>query len=267
MILKYLSNPYLNRTEQLAVLMHYARMIDGYDLADLLGVSPSTITSVIHNANRSQKYFTGKRVGNHTGTKMYFLAPHGCKVVSDIIKKKVVYYEFAAQSGAHYRGINMILFRLIKKLGIDQAKHTIHWMNTPETESYLRQRFYDVCKMLGKDDAYYRENVKHLIFPDAILVINGVCVYVEYDNDTVGTNQMKEKMLGYYNLFDTIYLDPTESRPMVLWVTPHPKRTAELKDIWNEVNNSTIKMGFYTQGAETPILSALVPSQTRKNIS
>jgi hypothetical protein len=267
MLLKYLGNPDLNRTEQLAVVMYYARMIDGHDLADLLGVSLTNVTTIISSANKKNKYFTGKRVGNHKGTKMYFLGPYGCKVVSDIIGKKVTYYEFSASRGRHYRGINMVLFRLIKEVGLSKAKKHIQWWNTAETENYLRDMFHETCKELGKDDAYYREKVKELIYPDAMLEIGGVVFFVEYDNDTEPPRQLREKMVNYSELVKKIYINPNQPKPLVLWVAPHQDRADELKSIWADIPCQDVRMGFYAQGEETPILKALMPSQAKKSAS
>lgn len=268
-ILKYLGHPYLGRTEQLCVLIHFARMIDVDDLSDVLGLSQTNITSLIHLANRKGKYFTGKRVGGLKGRKMYFLAPLGCKVVSDILGKKVSYYEFSEYRGKHYKGINQILFRLIKAVGLDRAKEYIDWKNTSETSSYLKQVYFEVVtEELRKDESYYKETVKNLVHPDALLTINGVEFFVEYDNNTEDPPQLKQKMRDLRDMInDMIYIRPGQKKPLVLWVAPTAKRTKELKELWQSIRQDGIDMGFYEAGTETAILSALIPSKSQKNIS
>lgn len=257
MILEFIDHPELARTEQLIIILHYGRMAKAQTIADLLGISQSTVTVMIHRLNKEGRFIDGKRSRD---SKYYFLGPKGCQIANDLLGEKSVFYDYAKSSGKHTDGILQILSRLVKEMGIQTAKEEIYWMNTYQTKQYLDQKWLNRLEGQHASEEAIEKKLRTLIAPDARLSLPSLktSYWAEFDNGTQTRPQVTHKFISYEEA-----LAPIGDRSPALWVAPTPKRRDQLQKWYDQLKAEKKKlpqMYFYSAGEETEDLMAAIQS-------
>ncbi|MCL6593068.1 MAG: replication-relaxation family protein, partial [Alicyclobacillus sp.] len=172
-------------------------------------------------------------------TYAYLLTETGIRYAHQMlgIEAKVVTME--AQMN-HTLGLNAILMRYLRTHGFDGVR----WFNTREAADEL----WFLRKLAtGQADTDLRATA---IRPDAILRTSTGFWWIEYDNATENSRQIRHK----YQMYVTNLAPLDASFRQVVWVTKNETRQRILETIWNRMDNKDIDMRFYVESHE-PFLS------------
>ncbi|MDN4595150.1 hypothetical protein [Polycladomyces subterraneus] len=126
-------------------------------------MKPETVIYMIHTINKNER---GRAVesyklrGTHS-PKVYTLGPRGCQIVGKTLGIKVEYYPFSKRQGRHYCGINDILYRIVKALGIDNVIQRVKWWNTRGAKQVIFNEWAQTLAQLGRpwDEEQAKEGI------------------------------------------------------------------------------------------------------------
>ncbi len=248
MILNWSSGEFTNKEKLIGTLFD-AGIIRRSDLMFLLCWRRSKTDSHLLSLRQQQMLQTSR---DSHGNTVYMLDENGVRAAHQLCHLEAKIVKMQAQV-SHQIGIIDILMRFIKVHG----REGVRWYSTREASDEL----FNFRKIVGNTDAEIRSSY---IRPDALISVPRKGIYfLEYDNATESSKQIRRKYTLYIQNLSIIdeYTEGLMRR--VMWVTPTVNRARWLEAKWNEIKNKrNIEMLFYMAGQETSVLAGTEEMQT-----
>ncbi|KPV45488.1 replication-relaxation family protein [Alicyclobacillus ferrooxydans] len=250
MILNWADGQYTD-TEKIVGAIYDAGCIRRSDLMEILEWKRSKTDAHLLKLRQREMLITRR---DHRSETVYMLAENGVRFAQQLVgfDGKVITME--AQI-SHQLGVNDILMRFIRAYGRDGVK----WYSTREASDEL----FNFRSMVGQSDRDIRTNY---IRPDAlILTPNDYIFWIEYDNATESSRQIRKKYMLYIQNLSVIDEVTYGEMRRVVWISPSVERTRWLEARWNEVKekrNTNVEMRFFVAGEETHDLAGIKVQQT-----
>ncbi len=222
--------------EQMVGSVYDAGVILHDDLIALLGWSADKLVRHQRQFRKEYGELPMVRFRDSQSRVGYYLSDFGQKWVRDFLElpNKL---EFSGAQKSHALGINAILFRYLQKHG----RAGVSWYSTQEAADellFLRK------VTLDSSDTDLRGSV---IRPDAaIKTPESNWAWIEFDNATEGSRVLLKK----FQMYVVNLADLHESLRRVVWVTTNETRCRRMKQIWNDLQDTSAQMEFYVQGEE-----------------
>ncbi|MEK4799985.1 replication-relaxation family protein [Thermoactinomyces sp. FSL K6-2592] len=200
-----------------------------------------------------------RRVSEQRGSKarMYSLGPKGVKYCRSLMNEQG-YWDIKSGQIDHYYGLNKILIRTIQTFGTER----LGWYSSYEATDILISAWELLRKKEWEQNQQLaRLEKRQMIRPDALLILDNVSYWVEFDNNTERSRQLIQKYQGYQRAI-AHYEETQEVNHPVLWVTTNQYRRDEMERIWELVKKDysrVPKMHFFVQGQETDWLKRRHP--------
>lgn len=272
-VLRWVHHSDLSRMEELLVHIVNLRMPTAAHLAALMGITKKSVVQNIYLLNKEEKNTVrSMKMRRVNSEKVYWLGRRACQLVEETTGEKVEYYEFARHKGQarHYKGINDILVRMIKEVGLDDVKKYCQWWNSKGA----KQEVFQAWQLMEQwEPEKVLEEFRSMLSPDARFSVAGKAAWIEFDNDT----KERGAILDQYELY-VVKLVPIQNTDPVVWVCKDKRRRDELEKWWKEYSSNPLvtpelqnmitrvqgegkniylpKMIFFTQGEETiPLLT------------
>ncbi|WP_258110101.1 replication-relaxation family protein [Alicyclobacillus sp. SP_1] len=244
MILNWANGEFTD-TEKVIGTLFDAGVLRRKDLMLLLGWRRSKTDSHLLKLRQKQMLLTSR---DSHGQTVYMLDENGVRAAHQLcnIEGKIV--TMKAQI-SHQLGVNDILLRYVKAHGCEG----VQWYSTRESADEL----FSFRKIAGNTDAEIR---KSYIRPDALIqTANRGIFWLEYDNATESSRQLRKKFALYVQNLSIIDEKTKGQVRRVIWVAPTIERVRWLVSRWQDVKErrqaANIAMLFYIAGQETSYMA------------
>lgn len=236
----WIKHPELKREEELLVHLHHMRMGTSENLSAPMGLSFRTVReSLIPSLyKQNRKLILSHRLKD--GRAVYYLGPEGCKRVSQIVGYKVNFYDYTGAQARHFEGINNIMGRLIKRIGIERFKYKTKWFFTRQARDMIQKAWSELLTEQVDQGYVSTEEAANILDelpePDARFeILDKKARWLEFDNDTESRKKIERKMMDYVEA-----MIPMENQDVIIWVTTkhNPQRKDYLSNVWQDVKNS-----------------------------
>lgn len=177
---------------------------------------------------------------DHDQNTVYMLNDAGVRFAHQLMHVEAKIITFESQI-THQLGVNDILLWYIRTYGRDGVR----WYSTREAADEL----WDLRRLKKQTELEIRRTY---IRPDALLRAGQRLYWIEYDNATESSRQIRKK----YTLYGKNLHALSESLRTVVWVAPNEERARWLEAKWNQDADPVITMKFYKAGDEDSFGSA-----------
>ena len=264
MLIDLLFHPDYTKKEKLLFVLFFLGMADRFQLAETMNCSVHNIDRMIkawnHKLPPANRYILARRPARNR-PRMYYLGPRGWTQVMQWLEEDRQYYGKKKKTASHYRGINEIFLRLVRRIGHDQLRDRLRWYSSQEAREIMIYPWSLARAEEWKDPKVKEEEQQLITRPDARAVIDGRGFWIEYDNGTKREAPIKEQFRRYIESLS--YLPAyTNVRNPVIWVVPDEKRRRQMKEWWSTVKHEPNyegldwipEMHFFVAGEETDFL-------------
>jgi predicted transcriptional regulator len=213
------------------------------------------------------KWISSVRGKERGSSRLYKLGPKGIQLAAKALYTSS-YEELDIAQREHFRGLNEILVRLIRKMGRQEIIQHAEWYNTKDAFQELIRIWEWYRQSDWIDDPKLRkEHLKKLARPDGLLILNDQRAWIEYDTGSEDAPQLEDKYKRWANS-----LVPFNIQDPVVWITPKESRTKKLAALW-EYRKSRLKMKYYpnmlffTAGEDTDFFLTTLQSTLTNQVS